>query len=571
MADPPFILLLVAADEADRRLIGELLPAAVAEVHWATSVASALAALAEHPHDAVLVDAAFGEEPAIRAMLEEDGRAQIILLGDPSGAEAIAAARGAGAVDHLPKAGLDAVTLERAVRYASDHRRSVERLQHDALHDALTGLPNRTLFLDRLEQSLRRARRRGVESGAAVLFLDLDRFKLVNDSLGHQAGDQLLQAVALRLDAALRPGDTVARMGGDEFTVLLEDMTDAREATVVAERVLATLSSPFTIAGRELFVAGSIGIALGGPDVDPEELIRDADVAMYRAKAAGKAQHAVFDAHMHRQVLARLDLETDLRRAIEAGSLQVLFQPILRSTTREVTAFEALCRWEVDPSDFFGMAEETGLIVPLGRFVLAEAARRAAEWGVCVSVNVSARQLADPGFTSSVEEALSESGAAPEHLRLEVTESAMTLDPEGARRTLIDLRTRLGVTAHLDDFGTGASSLRFLHRFPGDALKIDAGLVIDMLTDPGSHEIVKAIVGLAHNLGMEVVGEGVETAEHLEKLQVLGCELAQGFHLAAPLTAAVAAELLAPGNAGPEGQVPLRVFAQGAKPAAESA
>ncbi len=392
-----------------------------------------------------------------------------------------------------------------------------------------------------------------------MLFLDLDRFKLVNDSLGHHAGDQLLQAVALRLDAALRPGDTVARIGGDVFTVLLEDMTDAREATVVAERVLATLSSPFSIAGRELFVAGSIGIALGGPDVDPEELIRDADVAMYRAKAGGKAQHAVFDGQMHRHVLARLDLETDLRRAIEDETLQVLFQPILRSTTREVTAFEALCRWEVAPSDFFGMAEETGLIVPLGRFVLTEAARRAAEWGVCVSVNVSARQLADPGLTRSVEEALAASGARPEHLRLEVTESAMTLDPEGARRKLTDLRTRLGVTAHLDDFGTGASSLRFLHRFPGDALKIDRGLVIDMLTDPGSHEIVKATVGLAHNLGMEVVGEGVETAEHLEKLQVLGCELAQGFFLAAPLTGAAAGELLAARSAaGTSPAAPLK-------------
>ena len=196
------------------------------------------------------------------------------------------------------------------------------------------------------------------------------------------------------------------------------------------------------------------------------------------------------------------------------------------------------------PADFVGIAEETGLIIPLGRFVLAEAARRAAEWGICVSVNVTARQLADPAFPASVREALASSGARPEHLRLEVTESAMTQDPEGARRTLIDLRKELGVTAHLDDFGTGASSLRFLHRFPGDALKIDRGLVIDMLTDPGSHEIVKAIVGLAHNLGMEVVGEGVETAAHLEKLQVLGCELAQGFHLAAPLSGDAATALL---------------------------
>ena len=551
MNDPPFVLLLVTADEADRRRIGALLDDGGADIHWVTSVASAIAAVAEHPHDVVLVDAPLAEPATIHALVEEDPWAQVIVLGDPSGTEAVRAARAAGAVDHLPKAALDPDTLQRAVRYAADHRRSVQRFQHGALHDALTGLPNRTLFIDRLEQSLRRARRRGPDSGAAVLFLDLDRFKVVNDSLGHQVGDQLLQAVALRLDAALRPGDTVARMGGDEFTVLLEDVTDAREATTVAERVLATLADPFEIAGRELFVSSSIGIALGGPDVDPEELIRDADVAMYRAKAEGKARHAVFDAQMHRHVLARLDLETDLRRAIEAGSLQVLFQPILRTATRDVTAFEALCRWEVDTSDFVSIAEETGLIVPLGKFVLREAARRAAEWGVCVSVNVSARQLADPGFTSGIEAALLESGARPSDLRLEVTESAMTQDPELARRTLTDLRNRVGIRAHLDDFGTGASSLRFLHRFPGDALKIDRSLVIDMLTDPGSLEIVKAIVGLAHNLGMEVVGEGVETAEHLERLQGLGVELAQGFFLAAPLTAEAAARLLAPRAAEP--------------------
>jgi diguanylate cyclase (GGDEF)-like protein len=549
MAEPPFVILLVAPDEVDRRIIGELLGAGIADVHWVTRVSSALAAVVEHPHDAVLLDSALAGEATVRRLLEEDPRAQVIVLGDPSGAAAVEAARADGAVDHLPKAALDADTLVRAVRYASDHRRSVERLQHEALHDALTGLPNRTLFLDRLEQALRRARRRGPDSGAAVLFLDLDRFKVVNDSLGHHAGDELLQSVALRLDAALRPGDTVARMGGDEFTVLLEDVSDPREASIVAERVLATLADPFPIAGRELHVSGSIGIALAGPEVDPEELIRDADVAMYRAKAEGKARHAVFDAHMHRHVLARLDLETDLRRAIEAGALQVHFQPIVRTTSGEVTGFEALCRWQVDPSEFVAVAEETGLIVPLGRFVLREAARRAAEWDACVCVNVSGRQLADPGFTRTVEEALADSGARPANLRLEVTESAMTQDREGALRTLADLRSRVGVRAQLDDFGTGASSLRFLHRFPGDALKIDRGLVIDMLTDPGSHEIVKAIVGLAHNLGMEVVGEGVETAEHLEKLRALGCELAQGFHLSAPLTAEAAAHLLAPQRA----------------------
>ena len=559
MAEPPFILLLVAADEADRRLIGELLDPGSAEVHWATGIESALAAVAEHPHDAVLLDAPLADEATVRQLLEEDPRAQVIVLGDPSGAEAVRAARAAGAVDHLPKAALDADTLERAVRYAvrppplgraPAARRAARRADRAAEPHAVPR-PARAVAAARAAAAGR--------SGAAVLFLDLDRFKVVNDSLGHQAGDELLQSVALRLDAALRPGDTVARMGGDEFTVLLEDVADAREATVVAERVLATLADPFPVAGRELHVSGSIGIALGGPDVDPEELIRDADVAMYRAKAEGKARHAVFDAQMHRHVLARLDLETDLRRAIETESLQVLFQPILRTVSGEITAFEALCRWEVEPRQFVAIAEETGLIVPLGRFVLREAARRAAEWGACVCVNVSGRQLADPGFPRIGRGRARRSGARPANLRLEVTESAMTQDPEGALRTLADLRKRLGVSAHLDDFGTGASSLRFLHRFPGDALKIDRGLVIDMLTDPGSHEIVKAIVGLAHNLGMEVVGEGVETAEHLEKLRVLGCELAQGFHLSAPLTAEAAAHLLAPQRAaGPDPTAPLK-------------
>jgi len=545
MADPPLHLLVVVAAESDRRYIGELLVDASVEVQWATSVSSALAAVADRPQDAILLDAAFSGEATVRLLLEEDPRAQVIVLGDPSGAEAVQVARDTGAVDHLPKAALDADTLVRAVRYAADHRRSVERLQHDSLHDALTGLPNRTLFLDRLEQSLRRARRHGSGSGAAVLFLDLDGFKAVNDSLGHQGGDQLLRSVALRLEAALRPGDTVARMGGDEFTVLLDDVTDPREATVVAERALATLAEPFRLAGRELLVSGSVGIALGGPDVDPEQLIRDADAAMYRAKAEGKARHAVFDAHMHRELAARLRLETDLRRAIEAETLLVLFQPILRTTTLDVAGFEALCRWEVEPHEFVAIAEETGLIIPLGSFVLHEAARRAAQWRVGVSVNVSARELAHPDFTAAVEDALRQSGARPADLRLEVTETAMAHDYEGALRTLTDLRDRVGVGAHLDDFGTGASSVRLLHRFPGDALKVDRELVIDMLTDTGSQEIVTAIVGLAHNLGMQLVGEGVETAAHLERLRSLGCEFAQGFFLSVPLTAEAATHLLA--------------------------
>ena len=380
-----------------------------------------------------------------------------------------------------------------------------------------------------------------------MLFLDLDRFKVVNDSLGHQVGDQLLQAVALRLDAALRPGDTVARMGGDEFTVLLEDVADAREATVVAERVLATLADPFDIAGRELFVSSSIGIALGGPDAEPEGLIRDADVAMYRAKAQGKARHAVFDAQMHRRVLARLDLETDLRRAIEAGSLQVLFQPILRAATGELTAFEALCRWDVDTADFVAIAEETGLIVPLGRFVLREAARRAAEWGACVSVNVSARQLADPDFTAGVEAALRASGAQPGRA------------PARGHRVGDDAGPRARA-AHADR----PARPRRRERPPR---RLRHGRVVAALPAPvprrRAEDRPRARDRHAHRRGLARDRQGDRRPRAQPRhggrrrgrrdrrapgapAQALGVELAQGFHLAAPLTAEAAGHLLAP-------------------------
>jgi diguanylate cyclase (GGDEF)-like protein len=548
MAAAPSVLLLVAPDDADHRLVRDLLEDADA-LHRVTTVGAALAAEEEHSHDVVLLAAEAEDGDALRRLLEEGAQTPVIVLDDESGPAQIDEATGRGAVDHLPRRGLTAAMLHRAVRYAVEHRRTVDRLRHDVLHDALTGLPNRTLFLDRLTWSLRRARRRGGRGSSAVLFLDLNRFKAINDSLGHQAGDQLLQAVARRLGGALRPGDTVARLSGDEFTVLLEDIGDPREATAVAERVQVELAEPIAVAGRDLVVTTAIGIALTGPDITAEDLIRDADVAMYRAKADGSA-HAVFDGAMHRQVRARLQLESDLREAIAAERVELRYQPIVRTDTGEVACFEALSRWAVDPAEFVAVAEESGLIVPLGRFVLTEAARRAAEWDVTVAVNVSARQLRDPGFAGALEAALAASGAEPQRLRLEVTEDAMGQDPEAALRTLRDARSRLGIHAHLDDFGAGTSSLRFLHRFPGDALKIDRGLVLDMLHDPGALEIVKAVVGLADSLGMEVIAEGVETAAHLDELKPLGCQYAQGFHLAAPLTADEVRDLLEGARAG---------------------
>jgi diguanylate cyclase (GGDEF)-like protein/PAS domain S-box-containing protein len=445
----------------------------------------------------------------------------------------------------------------------TDRKQTEARLQHDALHDRLTGLPNRVLFLDRLEQAMRRAARRGDDVVCAVLFVDLDRFKVVNDSLGHQAGDELLTAVARRLEGALRPGDTVARLGGDEFTVLLEEISDVHEATRVAERIDATLADSFTIAGRELVVGASVGIAVGSPDARPEELVRDADVAMYRAKAEGRGRHEVFDARMHAALVARLDIETELRAAIESRSLRVLYQPIVSTATGRIAGFEALCRWPsafgraIEPAEFVAVADDTGLIVALGSFVLEEACRQLATWrgtpageGLTLSVNVSGRQLREPTFADSVAAALAESGLEPEALRVEVSEAALAADPDAARATLASLLERLGVRARLDDFGTGAASLRQLHGFPGDAVKIDRSLVLGMGSDAGPYEIVKAIVGLAHTLGLEVVAEGVETRERLDALKLLGCEFAQGFFFSAPLEAAEAATLLEAGAAG---------------------
>ena len=442
----------------------------------------------------------------------------------------------------------------------TDRRQAEQRMQHDALHDALTGLPNRVLFLDRLAQAIRRAQRRDPATCAAVLFLDLDRFKVVNDSLGHHVGDRLLVAVARRLESALRPGDTVARLGGDEFTILLDDVCDAREATVIAERVQTTLQDPFHLDGRELVVAASIGIALADPDAAPGDVMRDADVAMYRAKAEGKGRHAVFDARMHQLVMRRLDLETDLRRAIEAGELEVFYQPIVQAATGRIVGFEALSRWpggdgaQIDPADFVPIAEETGLIVALGRQVLETASRQIAEWrrlpggaGLTVGVNVSHRQLTEPGFATELAAVLSSSQLDPRALRLEVREHDLARDTEATRRMLAKVLDTLGVRWQIDDFGTGASSLRLLHRFPGDAVKIFGPLVSGMGREGGSFEIVKAIVALAHNLGLEVIAEGVETAEQLEHLRVLGCEFAQGFHVSAPLAARDARALLSQG------------------------
>jgi diguanylate cyclase (GGDEF)-like protein/PAS domain S-box-containing protein len=441
-----------------------------------------------------------------------------------------------------------------ALTDVTDRREAELRLQHDALHDTLTGLANRVLFVDRLDQSIRRALRHHPECCAAVLFLDLDRFKVINDSMGHATGDQLLKAVATRLETALRPNDTVARLSGDEFTLLLDDVCEAREATIIAERVLQSLQAPFLLDGRELFIGASIGIALATARSHPQQVMRDADVAMYRAKADGKGRHAVFDAEMHEEVMRRLNLENELRSAIEGGSLEVGYQPIVQAATGRIVGFEALGRWpHGEPAEVLAMAEETGLAVPFGRQVMRAACAQLAGWrelprgaGLTVGVNVSGRSLAEPDFIPHLRETLVETGLDPRALRLEVSEHDLARGraDDATRHVLEQALAELGVRTHIDHFGTGASPLRLLHRFPGDAIKISPELVAGIGHDAGAFEIVRAVVGLAHNLGLEVIAGGVEKREQLDYLKVLGCEFAQGCHIAPTHTAEEARALL---------------------------
>jgi diguanylate cyclase (GGDEF)-like protein/PAS domain S-box-containing protein len=433
----------------------------------------------------------------------------------------------------------------------TDRKRAEEKLLHDALHDELTGLPNRALFMDRLRQSMERSRREP-ERLTAVLFLDLDRFKIVNDSLGHLMGDELLIQIAGSLAAALRPSDTIARVGGDEFAILLEGGRDVNDAVRVANRIHDRLAAPVDLGGHEIFVTSSIGIAVHTPEYQrPEDLLRDADTAMYRAKSSGRACHVVFNRVMHRFVMARLQLETDLRRAVERGQLRVHYQPFVDLASGAVMGFEALLRWHhprrglLPPEEFLSVAEETGLIVPIGRFVLLEGCRQIRELQIKhpeehgalrLSVNLSNKQFFQADLFGQIEEALATSGLAPACLGLEITEGVIIRHADSAASRFSRLKS-LGVQLYLDDFGKGYSSLNYLHRFPMDILKIDRSFVSRIDEAEGNLAIVRAIVTLAHQLGMEVVAEGIQTAEQQEKLRALGCEYGQGFYLAEPLPA----------------------------------
>jgi len=438
----------------------------------------------------------------------------------------------------------------------TDRKRTEEQLLHNALHDPLTDLPNRTLFLDRLGMAMRRsARRENVRF--AILFIDLDRFKLINDSLGHMLGDELLQAISGRLKRCVRPSDTVARLGGDEFALLLDDLDETAEAARIALRIQQDLEQPFEIGGHEVFSSASIGITLSSDSYSrPEELLRDADTAMYRAKGEGRSRHAVFDPAMHQRALSQLKIEAALHGAEKRQELQLLYQPIIELGTGRVVSFEALLRWLhpelglLSPDSFLQAAEETGVIPQLGHWVLHEACRQLSAWrqdfpcalGLKVCVNLHALQFVARGLAAQIAQVLGEIGLNPTSLSLEIVEGTLLRETEVAVETLRELRD-LGLHLSIDDFGTGYSSLSYLQRFPVTTLKIDRSFVSAIRGDDDA-AIVESVTSLAHILHLDVVAEGVETAFQLATVRRLGCDFAQGFFFSPPVDSSAAAALL---------------------------
>ncbi|HVI22790.1 MAG TPA: EAL domain-containing protein, partial [Myxococcales bacterium] len=443
----------------------------------------------------------------------------------------------------------------------TDRKRAEEKLLHDALHDGLTGLPNRALFMDRVGQAMAFQARRS-DYRFAVLMLDVDRFKTVNESLGHAMGDRLLASVAKRVWRCVRPGDTVARLSGDEFAVLLEDYAVAEEPRRVADRIIAEMAAPHDLGGTEVFTSASVGVAVGRPELGkPEDLLRDADVALYRAKDLGRSRYVVYHPSMRTRAREQLQFETDLRRALGRNELRVVFQPIVSLTTGLPTGCEALVEWQhpgrgrIPPSDFIPMAEETGLILPIGNWVLRESCKQVKAWaGRCdggptptVSVNLSARQLLHAELVDQVRAAISDAGIVPGQLRLEVTESVI-MENAGPASLLLTQLKALGVHLLIDDFGTGYSSLSYLHNFRFDTLKIDRSFVSRIDTAQKNVEIVRTILSLSRALGMTAVAEGVETEGQVAQLQMLKCDSAQGFYFSRGLEGQLFAAMLSDGK-----------------------
>jgi diguanylate cyclase (GGDEF)-like protein len=555
----PARVLLVQEDARTAMLIGEMLRAAWNQgvvIAHALRYADAAQELRDHGATCVLIDLPRDGDPLepLDHLRNVAADVPIIVLSDQPDVETGLAAVKAGAQDYLLKAELNPALLVRTVRYAVERKRSEVELAHQALHDPLTGLPNRALFSDRLTVALDRSRRTGAP--LAVMFLDVDSFKQINDSMGHASGDLLLTVLADRFRELLRPMDTVARFGGDEFTFLFEELESEREALLIAERISRSAAQPLVLDDGEHAVDVSIGIAMvTDPSVAPDQVIRDADAAMYRAKEHGGARLELFDESSRTRATQRLELEEALRVAIARSELRVHYQPrVSLDGETGLVGFEALVRWQhptrglMEPRDFIEVAEDTGLIVPIGDWVLGRALDDVGRWrqsrpGVTISVNLSARQLEDPGLVAKLTDAMRASGADPSVLCLEVTEDTVQHNSELTGRMLESL-SEIGVEIAIDDFGMGHSSLASLRDLPVQTLKLHQSFVSSLGRQADETALVGAVVELGHALGLSVVAEGVETDAQLAHLRDLGCDGAQGFLFSRPVPEEEVHELL---------------------------
>jgi diguanylate cyclase (GGDEF)-like protein len=545
-------ILLVEDNPGDVRLVEELLRAAwvvPGSINHVSSVEDAIGRVAKDVPACILLDLSLPDAHGL-GTLERVRDAHpsvpiVVLTGTDDEAQAVQAVQ-EGAQDYLIKGQVDGHLLGRAIRYAIERKFAEVQLSHQALHDPLTGLANRALLMERLAQALARTERR--PSSVAVLFLDIDRFKTINDNFGHEVGDSVLACIGDRLRKALRPEDMASRFGGDEFVVLCEDLEDDRHVVTIAERIGGSISEPISLEAGEVVVTTSIGIAAArGIGDRPEVLLRDADAAVYRAKERGRDRFEFFDQRMRARLLGRSRRESELRHAIDAGELRLYYQPLVVVDDLRVGRVEALVRWEhprlglLLPREFIPVAEETGFIVDLGSWVLREACCQTVRWehaspdqrSISIAVNVSPRQLDHPDFEDTVWQVLEETGVEPKNLWFEITETAF-MDPA---RPVLEMLGRLrerGIHLAIDDFGTGFSSLSHLRQFRIDELKVDQTFVQGIERDAEDSSIVAAVVNLAHNLGLSAVAEGVETAEQSRRVQLVGCDLAQGFYFAAP-------------------------------------
>jgi len=553
-----FHVLLVEDNPGDARLVQELLAETGSqfEISHVATLTDARQHLMTEVVECVLLDLSLPDASRLEAPMQLRAAAPevsiVILSGLQDELLAIKAVQ-EGAQDYLVKGRVDGAAIGRSITYAAERKSLEMQMAHKAMHDALTELPNRTLFHDRLKHAVMRAKRH--QSMIGVMFIDLDGFKPINDGLGHDVGDLLLKALGRRLQEGLRASDTAARFGGDEFMVLCEDVADEQHVISIAERLQSAIAEPFRIAGHDLTVSSSMGIVVSsGHEESADSLIRNADAAMYRAKRQG-VSYEMFDDGMRSRVRARARTESDLHRAIEEREFRLLYQPQVDLRSGRVVGLEALLRWDhpergvVEPAEFLWLAEETGMITKIGEWALRQSCLQARAWGahngspLRMSVNLSARQHRDPDLVDLVERILTETRTDPETLCLEITESVLVNDADGAAPTLHALKG-LGVKLSIDEFGTGHSSLGSLKRFPLDMLKVDRSFVSGLGTDAEDAAIVTAIINLAHSLGLQTVADGVESKEQVDELRALGCDVGQGFYFARPRPSDAITELL---------------------------